>query len=217
MSTLQDNLSLYLVTEESIPLERLEQIIEEAILGGVTAVQLREKTADGKTFYEKALKIKQLLTNYSIPLFINDRVDIALAVEADGIHIGQDDIPLSVVKKVVPLSMKIGVSVKNVQQALIAEAEGADYIGVGSVFPTATKKDASMLQHGTLKIICQAVTIPAVAIGGITTANLPQILDSGICGAAIVSAIMKADDPRQAAESLKNKLRMARTLTIRNK
>ena len=206
MSTLRDNLSLYLLTEESIPLEKLERIIEEAILGGVTAVQLREKNADGKIFYEKALKIKQLLANYSIPLFINDRVDIALAVEADGIHIGQDDLPLSVVKQFVPMSMKIGVSVKNVQQALKAEAEGADYIGVGSVFPTSTKQDASILQYGVLNMICQAVTIPAVAIGGITSANLPQILDSGICGAAIVSAIMKADDPRKAAEILKKQV-----------
>ncbi|MBA9026042.1 MULTISPECIES: thiamine phosphate synthase [Bacillaceae] len=209
MSTLRDNLSLYLVTEESIPLEKLEQIIEEAILGGVTAVQLREKNSDGKIFYEKALKIKQLLANYSIPLFINDRVDLALAVGADGIHIGQGDIPLSVVKQLVPMSMKIGVSVKNVQQALKAEADGADYIGVGSVFPTSTKKDASMLQHGVLNMICQAVTIPAVAIGGITSANLPQILNSGISGAAIVSAIMKADDPRKAAEMLKKQMTTA--------
>ena len=136
-------------------------------------------------------------------------MDIALAVEAEGIHIGQDDLPLSVVKQLVPMTMKIGVSVKNVQQALKAEAEGADYIGVGSVFPTVTKKDASMLQHGVLNMICRAVTIPAVAIGGITAANLPQILDSGICGAAIVSAIMKADDPRTAAEILKKQMTTA--------
>lgn len=195
--------SLYLVTEESIPIESLVNIVEEAVLGGVTVVQLREKTSDGSVFYEKAVWLKRMLDRHSIPLIINDRIDIALAIEAAGVHIGQQDLPLTAAKKIIPEEMAIGVSVRNVDQALKAASNGANCIGVGSVFPTSTKKDANLLPAGMLEEICGMVTVPAVAIGGITLENICTISNSGIAGIAVVSEIMKAKDPRKAAEQLR--------------
>ncbi|RFU60056.1 thiamine phosphate synthase [Bacillus sp. V59.32b] len=195
--------SLYLVTEESVPIDRLLTIVQEAVLGGVTVVQLREKSSNGHVFYEKAARLKRMLDHHSVPLIINDRVDIALAVEAAGVHIGQKDLPLTAVKKIVPEEMAVGVSVQNVEQALEAAYNGADCIGVGAVFPTSTKKDANLLQKGMLEKICGAVAIPAVAIGGITLKNISTISNSGIAGIAVVSEIMKAKDPRKAAEQLR--------------
>jgi thiamine-phosphate pyrophosphorylase len=198
----QTDLSLYLVTAESIAIEELTKIIAESVSGGVSIVQLREKNNSSLSFYEKASALKQLLNELSIPLIINDRVDIALAVGADGIHIGQDDLPLPVVKKMVPEDMIVGVSVSTLEEALEAERNGADYIGVGSVFPTKTKQDATLMALEDLGEICRGVSIPAVAIGGITADNISALSDSGLSGTAVVSAIMNADNPKTASESL---------------
>ncbi|WP_350301831.1 thiamine phosphate synthase [Peribacillus frigoritolerans] len=202
MKKSQIDLSLYLVTEESIGIEELTKIIAESVSGGVSIVQLREKNNSSLSFYNKASALKQLLNELSIPLIINDRVDIALAVAADGIHIGQDDLPLPVVKKMVPEDMIVGVSVSTLEEALEAERNGADYIGVGSVFPTKTKQDATLMAIGDLEEICRSVSIPAVAIGGITADNISALSASGLSGTAVVSAIMNAESPKTASESL---------------
>ncbi|WP_342604651.1 thiamine phosphate synthase [Peribacillus sp. FSL E2-0159] len=202
MKKSQIDLSLYLVTEESIALEKLTKIIAESVSGGVSIVQLREKNNSSLSFYKKASALKQLLNELSIPLIINDRVDIALAVAADGIHIGQDDLPLPVVKQMVPEDMIVGVSVSTLEEALEAERNGADYIGVGSVFPTKTKKDATLMAIGDLEEICRSLSIPAVAIGGITADNISALSNCGLSGTAVVSAIMNADSPKTASESL---------------
>ncbi|MFS0762886.1 thiamine phosphate synthase [Peribacillus phoenicis] len=202
MKKSQIDLSLYLVTEESIGIEELTKIIAESVSGGVSIVQLREKNNSSLSFYNKASALKQLLNKLSIPLIINDRVDIALAVAADGIHIGQDDLPLPVVKKMVPEDMIVGVSVSTLEEALEAERNGADYIGVGSVFPTKTKQDATLMAIGDLEEICRSVSIPAVAIGGITADNISALSASGLSGTAVVSAIMNAESPKTASESL---------------
>ncbi|MCK1984193.1 MULTISPECIES: thiamine phosphate synthase [Peribacillus] len=202
MKKSQIDLSLYLVTEESLAIEELTKIIAESVSGGVSIVQLREKNNSSLSFYNKASALKQLLNELSIPLIINDRVDIALAVAADGIHIGQDDLPLPVVKKMVPEDMIVGVSVSTLEEALEAERNGADYIGVGSVFPTKTKQDATLMAIGDLEEICRSVSIPAVAIGGITADNISELSASGLSGTAVVSAIMNAESPKNASESL---------------
>ncbi|WP_285766352.1 thiamine phosphate synthase [Peribacillus sp. SI8-4] len=202
MKKSQIDLSLYLVTEESIGIENLTKIIAESISGGVSAVQLREKNNSSLSFYKKAAALKQVLNELSTPLIINDRVDIALAVGADGIHIGQDDLPLSVIKQMVPEEMIIGVSVSNLGEALQAEQDGADYIGVGSIFPTKTKQDATPMAIRDLEEICRSVSIPAVAIGGINADNISSLSDKGLSGAAVVSAIMNAKNPKLAAASL---------------
>ncbi|TKC19161.1 thiamine phosphate synthase [Robertmurraya kyonggiensis] len=200
---MKETLKLYLVTEESVPLEQLLTIVEEAIRGGVTCVQLREKKNSGKLFFEKAVKLKELTSRYEVPLYINDRVDIALAANADGIHVGQEDLPLAEIKKIVPSSMLVGVSAGTVEEALAAERDGADYIGVGAVFPTKSKDNAKLLPEGELERIIDAVSIPVVAIGGIQLENISQIRDIGIAGVAVVSEIMRAENPLEAAEALR--------------
>lgn len=194
---------LYLVTEESTPIELLLEIVEKAVKGGVTIVQLREKQSTGKAFYEKAKKLKELLDRYDVPLMINDRIDIALAIGASGVHIGQNDLPLHVVRKMLPSSMKIGISVSTVEQAQEAEKDGSDYIGVGAVFPTKTKKDARVLPAGRLVEIIESVNIPAFAIGGINLDNIHTLKNQGLAGVSVVSAIMNAKRPELAASLLK--------------
>lgn len=184
-------------------MDELLYIVEEAVKGGVTIVQLREKNSSGKIFYEKALKLKELLHHYQVPLIINDRVDIALAIGADGVHVGQDDLPLHVVRKIVPKSMLVGVSVSTVEEAQIAEQNGANYIGVGSIFSTQTKSDAKLLPRGMLEKIVKSVSIPAVAIGGINLSNVQSIIHTGISGIAIVSSIMESKNPKQTAQSFR--------------
>lgn len=196
---MQPNYELYFVTDESVPTNELLRIVEEAVKGGVTIVQLREKHTRGKIFYEKAYQLKQLLKKYQVPLIINDRVDIALAIDADGVHIGQKDLPLTAVKKIVPPSMIVGVSASNIKDALEAEKNGADYIGVGAVFPTKTKEDATLVGKEKLATIIKSVNIPVVAIGGIHIDNLSEIAGNGAAGIAVVSGIMKADNPQKAA------------------
>lgn len=195
--------SLYLVTDESVPTNQLLRVVGEAVEGGVTLVQLREKRSEGKIFYEKALKLKQFLKeNYAhIPLIINDRVDIALAVEADGVHIGQKDIPVTAVRKIIPESMIVGVSVSNVTEAKEAEKNGADYLGVGPVYWTKTKKEKEALPEGTLEEVAKSVSIPVVAIGGLKVHNIETVRSEYVAGIAVVSGIMQAENPREAAEA----------------
>lgn len=194
------DLTLYFVTEEAAPLESLLTIVEQAIEGGVTLVQLREKRSDGATFYEKAKALKELLDSYDVPLIINDRIDVALAVGAAGVHIGQSDLPLSAVRSIIPESMIVGVSVSTVEEALAAERDGANYIGVGAAFPTGTKSDAKVLPAGMLREITQAVSIPSVAIGGITLENIGLLQETDIAGVAVVSALMQAKNPTLSAQ-----------------
>lgn len=198
--------SLYLVTEESVSINDLLRIVEQAVQGGVTIVQLREKRSDGKIFYEKAARLKELLSSYSVPLIINDRVDIALAVEAEGVHIGQKDLPLEQVRKIVPESMIVGVSASTIEEGKKAEREGADYLGIGAVFPTGTKQDAKVLPEGMLERVAQSVSIPSVAIGGIDLQNVSSIIGKNISGVAVVSSIMQAENPKQAAEQYRKLL-----------
>ena len=200
------DLSLYLVTEESIPLDELKTIILQSVAGGVSTVQLREKSSSSLAFYKKAVELKALLHELSIPFVINDRVDIALAVGADGVHIGQDDLPLSVVRSMIPKHMFIGVSVATLDEALEAQNNGADYIGVGSIFPTDTKKDAICLSKGDMEAISKNITLPSVAIGGISENNIQELSGFGIDGIAVVSAIIKAENPKEAARKLSEKI-----------
>ncbi|MCM3537214.1 thiamine phosphate synthase [Priestia endophytica] len=204
----QNNLSykMYLVTDLfGGTEEELLGKVEKALEGGVTLVQLREKEADGKEFYERSLRLKKLLDRFHVPLIINDRVDVALAVGASGVHVGQDDLPLKVVRSLVG-DMIVGVSVRTVQEAQKAVEDGADYIGVGSVFPTSTKLDAKGITKEELIEITESIRIPAVAIGGITAENIEKLNGTGIRGAAVVSAILKSQDPKKAAEELNEKL-----------
>ncbi|MFJ7969907.1 thiamine phosphate synthase [Psychrobacillus sp. NPDC096389] len=200
------NMTLNLVTEESVPVDSLLTIVEQAIKGGVTIVQLREKNSSGKEFYEKAKALKELLDAYNVPLIINDRIDIAIAVNAAGVHVGQSDLPLAIVKEIVPSSFIVGVSAGTLEEAMNAERDGATYIGVGSVFPTGTKGDAKLLPHGVLEEITRTVSIPVVAIGGITLENIDTLQYKGIAGVAVVSAIMKANNPSFVAQKFIEKL-----------
>lgn len=205
---------LYLVTDRNcLQQQTLEQAVEQAILGGVTLVQLREKAIASKEFYERALRIKAICHHYNVPLLINDRVDIALAVEADGVHIGQSDLPCGVVRQILGKDKIIGVSARTAQQAIQAQADGADYLGVGAMFATSTKQDAQTVTIASLTQIRQAVTLPIVAIGGINHTTLPalqqalQAADTSIDGVAVVSAILGQKDVKLASEKLKEMIK----------
>ena len=198
------DLSLYLVTDNSDDEEKFLKTIEEAILGGVSVVQIREKTADTLDFYNLALKVKEITTKYSVPLIINDRVDIALAIDADGVHVGQSDMPCDVTRKLIGKDKILGVSAATVEEAQKAEKDGADYIGTGAIFPTATKDDAESVTINELKEVVESINIPVVAIGGITLKNANELADTGIAGLSVVSAIMSADNPKKASEELLN-------------
>ena len=206
---------LYLVTDRNcLQQQSLEQAVEQAILGGVTLVQLREKAIASKEFYERALRIKAICHHYNVPLLINDRVDIALAVEADGVHIGQSDLPCRVVRQILGKDKIIGVSARTAQQAIQAQADGADYLGVGAMFATSTKQDAQTVTIASLTQIRQAVTLPIVAIGGINHTTLPalqqalQAADTSIDGVAVVSAILGQKDVKLASEQLKEMIKI---------
>lgn len=196
------DLTLYLVTDKSNDVEKFLETIEEAIKGGVTVVQIREKTADTLDFYNLALKVKEITTKYNIPLIINDRVDVALAIDADGVHVGQSDMPCDVTRKLVGENKIVGISAATVEEAKKAESDGADYIGTGAVFPTATKDDASSVTINELKEIVNSIKIPVVAIGGINHENASELTDSGIAGISVVSAIMSSDNPKKSSQEL---------------
>lgn len=198
------DLSLYLVTDKSDDVEKFLKTIEEAIKGGVSVVQIREKTAETLDFYNLALKVKEITTKYNVPLIINDRVDIALAIDADGVHVGQSDMPCEVTRKLIGTDKILGVSAATITEAKKAQKDGADYIGTGTVFPTATKDDAPSITKQNLKEIVESIDIPVVAIGGINNDNASELTDTGIAGLSVVSAIMSADDPKKASEELLN-------------
>jgi thiamine-phosphate pyrophosphorylase len=191
---------------------RLAAAVGQAIQGGVTMVQLREKKASSRDFYTVAMEIKKITDCHSVPLIINDRLDIALAVDAAGAHIGQDDLPARAAREVLSGRGKIlGVSAATVAEALQAQADGADYIGAGSVFATGTKKDVRPLLREELKKMKQAVNIPVVAIGGINESNVRLLQGTGIDGIAVVSAILGRDDVQKAAADLKKHLTFVQT------
>ena len=166
-------------------------------------MQIREKQLDRQHFLEEAEELKTLCARYKVPFVINDDVDLALQVGADGVHVGQSDMEAGDVRKKLGPDKIIGVSARTVEQALLAEKHGADYLGVGAVFPTSSKKDASEVSFQTLKEICEAVDIPVIAIGGITKENVAELAGSGICGVAVISAIFAQPDVRKAAAELK--------------
>ena len=196
--------SVYLVTDRRNKTdEEFLNIIEEAIKGGTTIVQLREKTASTKEFYDLALRVKEITSRYDVPLLINDRIDIALAVDSEGVHIGQDDMPADIAREIIGDDKILGVSASTVEEAKKAEIDSADYIGSGAVFPTATKDDADSVSKKELKEIVDSIDIPVVAIGGITVENAHTLKGSGIAGFSVVSAIMSAEDPKEASEKLK--------------
>lgn len=194
--------SVYLVTSEKEDEEFLK-IIKESLEGGVDLIQIREKTASSKDFYEIALKVKPLTSSYNVPLIINDRVDVALAIDADGVHIGQNDLPCDVVRKIIGPDKLLGVSAGTVEEAIKAEKDGADYIGSGAVFKTSTKDDVALISKEELKEITDSVKIPVVCIGGITLENVKELKNTGIKGISVVSAIMDDENPKIATINLK--------------
>lgn len=200
------DLSLYLVTDRSLSLGRsVESIVGQAAKGGVTMVQLREKECSSREFYNLAIKLKQYLKPFNIPLIINDRLDIALACDAEGLHIGQSDIPYSIAREILGKEKIIGLSVESVQDALDANQTDVDYIGISPVFCTPTKTDtAPELGLEGIRKIMSISKHPSVGIGGINITNAADILSSGANGIAVVSAIMSAKDPQQATIELKN-------------
>ena len=198
------DLSLYLVTDKSDDVEKFLKTIDEAIQGGVSVVQIREKTADTLDFYNLALKVKEITTKYNVPLIINDRVDVALAIDADGVHVGQSDMPCDVTRKLVGDDKIVGVSAATIEEAQKAEKDGADYIGTGAVFPTATKDDAPSITKKELKEVVDSINIPVVAIGGINLDNASELTDTGIAGLSVVSAIMSSDNPKESSKKLLN-------------
>ncbi|MCD7936607.1 MAG: thiamine phosphate synthase [Tannerellaceae bacterium] len=200
----QTNLSLYLVTDRRLSLGRsLEQVVEEAVRGGVTIVQLREKEASSREFYELAVRLKQMLALYKVPLIINDRLDIALACDADGLHIGQEDLPYPVARQLLGRDKIIGLSVENRADVEEANLWDIDYIGLSPVFTTDTKTDTApaLGLEGVRELTALSVH-PAVGIGGIHPQNAGEILRAGANGIAVVSAIMSAPDPCKAANEL---------------
>lgn len=204
MKCAKENLLLYAVTDRHwLDGQTLKEVVLESLEGGVTMLQLREKHLDEAHFLEEAKELQTLCRSWHVPFLINDNVEIALAMNADGIHVGQSDMAAGDVRKKLGDDKIIGVSAQTVEQALLAEKAGADYLGVGAVFPTSSKDDANEVTYETLKAICSAVSIPVVAIGGITQENVHQLAGSGICGAAVISAIYAKPDIKKAAAELK--------------
>lgn len=194
---------LYLVTDrETLKGRDLCQSIEAAIAGGVTMVQLREKAASSLEFYEMARLVKAVTDHYQIPLIINDRLDMALAVDADGLHLGQDDLPLPIARKLFGQQRLIGVSVCTVPEAILAREQGADYLGVGAMYATPSKTDAQLVTMAALRAIKESVDIPVVAIGGIGQENVESVMAAGIDGVAVISAILRAENCKSAAAQL---------------
>ncbi len=200
----KDNLLLYAVTDRRLLNGRtLREAVKQSLDGGVTFVQLREKDLDYQSFLSEAKDIKELCREYNVPFVINDNVDIAAEVDADGVHVGQSDMEAGKVRERLGPDKIIGVSAQTVEQAVTAEKHGADYLGVGAVFPTGSKDDAEDVSYETLKAICEAVSIPVIAIGGITADNVHKLKGCGICGVAVISAIYAQEDIKEAASLLK--------------
>ena len=191
----REALRLYLVTNRyQDSLERFLEKVETACRSGVTIVQLREKNLTTNQYYQLAKQVKEITDAYQVPLIIDDRLDVCLAVDAAGLHIGDDELPVSVTRQVLGPEKILGVTAKTVKRALEAEEGGADYLGTGAIFPTTTKENAPITLISTLKTICQRVAIPVVAIGGLTSENIDQLAATGIAGVAVVRDLMQAED-----------------------
>lgn len=205
------DISLYLVTDSSYHTEdRLLWSIKEACRGGVSLVQLREKDKEGAEYLKLATKVKAVTDRYRIPLIIDDRVDVALAVDAAGVHLGTRDIPVAAARKIMGKEKIIGATAKTVETAKKAYEDGADYLGTGAIFPTTTKVITIITEVSALNEICKVVPIPVVAIGGLNEENMEVLRGVPIAGVAVVSAIMKSQDPRETAKRLQKKLREIR-------
>ena len=203
----REALRLYLVTnryQDSV--ERFLEKVETACRSGVTIVQLREKNLTTNQYYQLAKQIKEITDTYHVPLIIDDRLDICLAVDAAGLHIGDDELPVSVARQVLGPEKILGVTAKTVKRALEAEEGGADYLGTGAIFPTTTKENAPITLISTLKTICQRVAIPVVAIGGLTSENIEQLIGTGIAGVAVVRDLMQAEDIGAKTQAFLTKL-----------
>lgn len=204
------NYKLYLVTDRDVLNGRdFLKSLEQGILGGVSVVQLREKNTNSLEFYNLAIEVKKLTEKYNIPLIINDRVDIALAVDADGVHVGQTDLPANIVRKIIGKNKILGVSTANLEEAKKAVDDGADYIGVGALFPTVTKINTRKVNLDQLKHIRENINIPIVGIGGINEINVKSVIETGVDGAAIASAILSKTNIKETAESLYNEIQLS--------
>jgi thiamine-phosphate pyrophosphorylase len=200
--------TLYLCTDRDLmSTDTLEEAVEQAIKGGCTLVQLREKNSSSLEFYETAKKIRKITRKYNIPLIINDRVDIALAVDADGVHVGQSDLPVKVVRRIIGQDKIVGVSAAKLSEARQAAEDGADYLGVGAMYPTDTKADARPVTMEELKEIRSAVNLPIVVIGGINQKTLHNFKGTGIDGLAVVSAVIAAENIEKAAHDMVTEFR----------
>ena len=203
----REALRLYLVTNRyQDSLESFLEKIETACRSGVTIVQLREKNITTNQYYQLAKQVKEITDAYQVPLIIDDRLDVCLAVDAAGLHIGDDELPVSVARQVLGSEKILGVTAKTVKRVLEAEEGGADYLGTGAIFPTTTKENAPITLISTLKTICQAVAIPVVAIGGLTSENIDQLIGTGIAGVAVVRDLMQAEDIEAKTQAFLTKL-----------
>ena len=204
----ENMLLLYAVTDQAwVGKQTLPEQIEAALKGGATIVQLREKKLDEDNFIEEAVRVRELCHKYNVPLIINDNVDVAIKSGADGVHVGIEDAPVAEIRKRVSADFIIGATCKTVEQAKIAEAAGADYMGVGAVFPSPTKTNAVRITNEQLRKIVSSVSIPAVAIGGISYDNVCEIKSSSVSGVAVVSAIFGAEDIEKATVLLKERIK----------
>ena len=203
----REALRLYLVTNRyQDSLESFLEKVETACRSGVSIVQLREKNLTTNQYYQLAKQVKKITDAYQVPLIIDDRLDVCLAVDAAGLHIGDDELPVSVARQVLGPEKILGVTAKTVKRALEAEEGGADYLGTGAIFPTTTKENAPITLISTLKTICQRVAIPVVAIGGLTSENIDQLIDTGIAGVAVVRDLMQAEDIEAKTQAFLTKL-----------
>ncbi len=203
----REALRLYLVTNRyQDSLESFLKKVETACRSGVTIIQLREKNLTTNQYYQLAKQVKEITDAYQVPLIIDDRLDICLAVDAAGLHIGDDELPVSVARQVLGPEKILGVTAKTVKRALEAETSGADYLGTGAIFPTRTKENAPITLISTLKTICQTVAIPVVAIGGLTSENIDQLAATGIAGVAVVRDLMQAEDIEAKTQAFLTKL-----------
>ena len=203
----REALKLYLVTNRyQDSLENFLEKVETACRSGVTIIQLREKTLTTNQYYQLAKQVKEITDAYQVPLIIDDRLDVCLAVDAAGLHIGDDELPVSVARQVLGPEKILGVTAKTVKRALEAEEGGANYLGTGAIFPTTTKENAPITLISTLKTICQTVAIPVVAIGGLTSENIDQLIGTGIAGVAVVRDLMQAEDIEAKAHAFLTKL-----------
>ena len=206
------DLSLYVITDENLIKKDIGKAVEKAIKGGATVVQYRAKNKDSRTMYKEAQEIKKVCDRYNVPLIINDRVDIALAVNADGVHVGQEDLDVEVVRRIIGFDKIVGLSTKNLKQVKEANHLPVDYIGFGSIFPTETKEDAKVSGIENLKKAIEISLVPVVAIGGINISNVDEVLSAGCTNIAVVSAVFKGKEIEENAKKLKNKIKKGKTM-----